>query len=165
MSLKDVCNYRSNENIPIDTLLNVLRREETLRLCPELQILYDSCGSHSPPSEIESEIQRIALLENGYCCCWLGEYWNTSIRYPYNSSRIASTVRNTTVWLRHFERFIDDEDVQTQVGHIMHLHQPNQSIPVVGHAGNPRFVGILVVKLLKDYALVEWTMYAAKSLA
>jgi hypothetical protein len=119
MSLKDVCNYRSNENIPIDTLLNVLRREETLRLCPELQILYDSCGSHSPPSEIESEIQRIALLENGYCCCWLGEYWNTSIRYPYNSSRIASTVRNTTVWLRHFERFIDDEDVQTQVGHFV----------------------------------------------
>ena len=51
------CNYRPNENIPVDTLLNTLRREETLRLCPELQKLYDSCGARSPPGEIESEIQ------------------------------------------------------------------------------------------------------------
>ena len=97
----------------------MLRREETLRLCPELQILYDSCGSNSPPNEIESEIQRIALLENGYCRCWLGEYWNTSMRFPYNSSEIANEIRNTTVWLRHFERFIDDEDVPTKVGHLV----------------------------------------------
>ena len=101
------CNYRPNENIPVDTLLNTLRREETLRLCPELQKLYDSCGARSPPGEIESEIQRISLLENGYCRCWLDEYWNTSVLYPFNSSEIANTIRNTTVWLRHFERFID----------------------------------------------------------
>ena len=98
-------------------LLKVLRREETLRLCPELQKLYDSCGEDSPPGVIESEIQRISLLENGFCRCWLGKYWDTSVRFPYNSSNIANTVRNTTVWLRYFERFIDDKNVPTRVGH------------------------------------------------
>ena len=41
------------------------------------------------------------------------------IRFPYNSSEIANAIRNTTVWLRHFERFIDDEDVPTKVGHLV----------------------------------------------
>ena len=81
-------------------------------------IVATPCGSDSPPNEIESEIQRIALLENGYCRCWLGEYWNTSIRFVYNSSEIANAIRNTTV-AKAFERFIDDEDVPTESRHLV----------------------------------------------
>lgn len=116
----EICNYPANKkkktvpHIPYTTLLNVLRREETLRLCPELQSLYDR--HKHPPCEIESELQRICLRENGLCRCWLDSYWETSYRYPLGTSRQADQVRSTTVWLRHYERFIEDDEVPVRVG-------------------------------------------------
>jgi hypothetical protein len=59
--------------IPRAALLSTLRREEELRLCPELQQLYDTYDM--PPSEIEAELQRSALADNGLCGCWLDSYW------------------------------------------------------------------------------------------
>ena len=59
-------------HIPRATLLSTLRREEELRLCPELQQLYDT--HDMPPPEIEAELQRSALAENGLCRCWLDSY-------------------------------------------------------------------------------------------
>jgi len=59
-------------HIPRTTLLSTLRREEELRLCPELQQLYDT--HDMPPPEIEAELQRSALADNGLCRCWLDSY-------------------------------------------------------------------------------------------
>ena len=135
---QEECNYPCREDdgsdvnfaslslpeIPYDLLLRTLRREETLRLCPELQALYDEF--EHPPGDIESELQRSCLRESGLCRCWLHAYWSTSYRFPLaetttgtiTSETKAKTdaVRNTTVWLRHYERFIEDDEVPIRVG-------------------------------------------------
>ena len=82
-------------------LLRVLRRDEELRLCSEVQALYDSVSWL--PGHIEAEIQRHALVENGLCRCWLPEYWRTAELYPKDDKEIW----NATVYLRYYERTID----------------------------------------------------------
>lgn len=79
-----------------------------------MQQLYDQY-TH-PPSEIESEFQRQILQQHGLCRCWLPSYWQTSYRYPLHSSKEAEAIRNTTVWLRFYERYIEDEQVPIKIG-------------------------------------------------
>ena len=120
-SSANCCNYPHDSDsntdhyaadIPRPALLSTLRREEELRLCPELQELYDTYDL--PPPEIEAELQRHALAENGFCRCWLHSYYQTSYRYPKDHPD-STDIRNTTVWLRHYERYMEDQEVPVSV--------------------------------------------------
>ena len=87
-------------------LLRVLHRDDALRLCPEVQELYDT--SPSLPGNIEAELQRHALVENGLCRCWLEEYWQTAFLYPKEDAEIW----RSTVYLRHYDRTLDSPPVR-----------------------------------------------------
>ena len=88
-------------------LLRVLQRDDELRLCSEMQEFYDSAPWL--PGPVEAELQRHALVENGLCRCWLEQYWQTSYIYPKEDLEIW----NSTVYLRHYDRTLDNPPVQS----------------------------------------------------
>ena len=88
-------------------LLRVLQRDDELRLSTEMQAFYDSAPWL--PGPVEAELQRHALVENGLCRCWLEEYWKTSYIYPKEDLEIW----NSTVYLRHYDRTLDNPPVQS----------------------------------------------------
>ena len=88
--------------IPVDQLSAILQREETFRLSPQIQSLYDEFKH--PPSCIEGELQARALEEFGYCRCYLNSYWRTSQKVKKENH---PEVWNSVVYLRYFDRYID----------------------------------------------------------
>ena len=88
--------------IPVDQLSAILQREETFRLSPQIQSLYDEFKH--PPSCIEGELQTRALEEFGYCRCYLNSYWRTSQKVKKENH---PEVWNSVVYLRYFDRYID----------------------------------------------------------
>jgi hypothetical protein len=104
--------------IPHDTLASVLKREETFRMSPQVQALYDEF-EHPPPC-IEGEMQTRALEEHGLCRCYLNRYWRTA---QYVDKSNHPELWNSVVYLRYYDRYIENWDVPCQ--------KRNQKIPKI----------------------------------
>ena len=105
-------------NIPLDTLAQVLKREETFRMSPQLQELYDEF-LHPPPC-IEGELQTRSLEEHGLCRCYLNRYWRTS---QHVDKTAHPDLWNSVVYLRYFDRYLEDWQVPVKERH--------QDIPMI----------------------------------
>tara|TARA_B100000795_G_C22635952_1_gene374526 strand:+ start:97 stop:780 length:684 start_codon:yes stop_codon:yes gene_type:complete len=92
--------------IPLKNLVKILKREETFRLSPQLQALYDEFKQ--PPPCVEATLQTRALEEHGFCCCYLNRYWQTSQRVDKSKH---PEIWNSVVYLRYFDRYLDEWQV------------------------------------------------------
>jgi len=98
-NLVDTPDYYVHGLIPRDELLNILAREEELRMCDGIQDLYDRFKF--PPPDIELELQAAALSEHGYCRCFLTQYWRTSYRFP--DDQVSGLVKKKLIFVYHVD--------------------------------------------------------------
>jgi hypothetical protein len=124
--------------IPLEKLANILRREEEFRLSPQVQVLYDEF-KHPPPC-IEGELQTRALEEHGLCRCYLNRYWRTS---QYVDKAKHPDVWNSVVYLRYFDRYLEDWQVPCK--------NRNQEIPSIPLIPTEDVFGNKPVDLLSQY--------------